>query len=154
MTDDAGDRSSCELIPWEAVHRSPLPCVQHPGTVTSPDKAYTSSRVFTPPRTRYPTMLEMTPSVHPADPRLDHRGHDVPAELRPRPLRNALALASRGSSVESGGCPSRTTTRASGASVDVALLIDAVECVGFGAEVSQTEPRPPSTGKPARPAGV
>ena len=29
--------------------------------------------------------------------------------------------------------------------VDVALLIDAVECVGFGAEVSQTKPAPPSS---------
>ena len=29
--------------------------------------------------------------------------------------------------------------------VDVALLIDAVECVGFGAEVSQSKPAPPST---------
>ena len=29
--------------------------------------------------------------------------------------------------------------------VDVALLIDAVECVGFGAEVSESKPAPPST---------
>ncbi len=29
--------------------------------------------------------------------------------------------------------------------VDVALLIDAVECVGFGAEVSESKPSPPST---------
>ena len=29
--------------------------------------------------------------------------------------------------------------------VDVASLVDAVECVGFGAEVSQTKPAPPST---------
>ena len=37
--------------------------------------------------------------------------------------------------------------------VDVALLVDAVECVGFGAEVSQTKPAPPLDSIPEKFAG-